>query len=110
MKNYVKPGHRLTFTAPSGGVVGGQGYLIGATFGVAVASMAEGKPFELQVDGVFELSKTAAQAQAEGVLLYWDNTNKLITTVASGNTKIGVVAKAALAADATGLVRLNGAF
>jgi predicted RecA/RadA family phage recombinase len=110
MKNYVQSGGTLTLTAPTGGVVGGQGYLIGAVFVVAVASAAEGKPFAGKTIGVFEMAKTAAQAVTEGALIYWDNTNRLVTTTSSGNTKIGAASQAALAADAAALVRLNGSF
>lgn len=40
--------------------------------------------------------------------LYWDNTNKVVTNVASGNTLIGYALEAALSGDATtGLVAFN---
>jgi predicted RecA/RadA family phage recombinase len=108
--NYVQPGDVLEYTAPAGGVTSGQGYLIGATFVVAVTTAAAGEKFRCRVSDVWMLPKVAAQAQAEGVVVYWDNAARNVTTTVGSNTKIGVVARAALAADATVRVRLNGAF
>jgi len=110
MKNYVQHGGTLDVVAPSGGVVSGTAYLIGATFGVATTTAAVGEIFALRLTGVFTLPKTTAQAWTQLVALYWDDTAKKLTTTASGNTKVGVAAAAADAAAALGNVRLNGAF
>lgn len=108
MKNYVRDGDRIPLIAPSGGVVGGNGYLIGTLFVVAVGSVAEDQPFEAQTTGVIALAKVSAQAWATvGAKIYWDNTAKLCTTVSTDNTLIGVVAKAAANPSATGDVRLG---
>lgn len=107
MKNYVRDGDRIPVPAPAGGVVGGNGYLIGTLFGVAVGSAAEGATFQLQTNGVIELAKVSAQAWTLGAKIYWDNTAKLCTTVASGNTLVGVAAEAASDPSATGQVRLG---
>jgi predicted RecA/RadA family phage recombinase len=111
MKTFVQPGSTLTLTA-SRAVTAGQGMLRGATFGVAVNDVANGATGEFDVTGVFTLPKVGAQAQAEGVLVYWDNTNFNVTTTVGSNTKIGVVATTGgeLAAATTVAVRLNGAF
>lgn len=108
MKNFVQPGSTVTLTAPAGGVVGGNAYLIGALFVVAVFSAADGKPFAAKTVGVFELPKTAGQAVTEAAALYWDNTNKVLTTTVGTNTKVGAATQAAAAGDATALIRLNG--
>ena len=54
----------------------------------------------------------ASQAWTAGAKVYWDNTTKLVTNVASGNTLVGVAALAVgSGADETiGRVRLNGSF
>ena len=59
--------------------------------------------------GVVDGKKTAGDTPAVGALLYWDNTAKSLTTTASGNKRVGVAVKAALAGDATVRVRLDGA-
>lgn len=108
MNNFVKPGVVLTLTAPTGGVVGGTAYLIGALLVVAVASVAETLAFEGQVEGVFTLPKHTGTAWTEGELLYWDDTAKNITTVSTANTRVGVAAAAAASGDTTGRVALTG--
>ncbi|TCR69698.1 DUF2190 family protein [Bosea sp. BK604] len=112
MKNYVQPGDAIDFVAPSGGVVGGAGFLLGTLFGVVARSAAQGETTVLNCKpgDVFRLPKAATITPAPGAILYWDDTNKNVTTTSASNTKIGV--QAALAAsgatDATVLVRLNG--
>lgn len=108
MKNFIQPGECVTFTAPAGGVVSGQGYQIGQTFVVACATVAEGLPFVGCAEGIVELPKTAAQAWAEGALIYWDAAGHECTTVAAGKLLIGSAAAVAANPSALGQVRLNG--
>lgn len=112
MKTYIRDSDRIPLTAPTGGVVADRGYLIGAMFVVAAASAPAGATFTAQIEGVIDLPKAASITPAPGALLYWDDTNKVVTTTASGNTKIGVHAGPAAsgASDATVPVRLNGSF
>ncbi len=112
MKTFVQEGDALEFVAPSGGATAGSGYLIGATFGVARTSAAAGSTFVMDLCGVYALPKAATITPGPGVLLYWDDTNKNVTTTSSGNTKIGVhsASVAAGASDATLPVRLNESF
>lgn len=109
MNNFFKPAEVQTFTAPSGGVVSGTGYLIGALFVVATITAAVGTQFEGVVVGSVYLPK-ASGAWTEGALLYWDNTAKNVTTVSTSNTRIGCAAAVGgqASGDTTGLVRLNG--
>ena len=106
MKNFVQPGNTLDLTAPSGGVDAGNGYLIGALFGVAAVTAAEGESFAFDVVGVFTLPKASGAALAEGAKAYWDSTAKNVTGTASGNTLIGHVTAAAKTGDAQVSVRL----
>jgi predicted RecA/RadA family phage recombinase len=91
MKNVVQMGLILTLTA-SRAVLAGEGMLRGNTFGVALNDTANATPGEFALEGVFTLPKVGSQVQGEGATVYWDNTNFNVTTTASGNTKIGVVA------------------
>lgn len=109
MKNFIQKGDSLTLTAPSGGVVSGNGYQIGQLFVVATVTAAEDEKFSALVEGVVELPKTSAQAWTEGALIYWDTTPGEATTVTTGALLIGVAAAAAVNPSATGRVRLNGA-
>ena len=109
MKNYVQPGDIVTLTAPAGGVVSGDGVMIGDLFGVAQHSAAAGLPFESAVAGVFDITKVASQAWTEGQLVYWDSVAGAATTTASDNKLIGkaVAAVGSGAGETIGRVRLN---
>lgn len=111
MKNYVQPGNTITLTAPYD-VASGDGLLVGSIFGVAAGDAANGKTVEAALIGVFDLTKAASQAWAAGDKVYWDNTAKVATKTASGNTAIGVATEAVGggASDTIGRVRLNGSF
>ncbi len=109
MKNYIQPGENMTLTAPYD-VLSGGGLLVGKIFGVASDAALNGTEVVAALTGIFELAKADSQAWTVGALIYWDNTNKVCTTTASGNSLIGVAA-AAVASTAglvKGLVRLNG--
>lgn len=109
MTNFVQNGDTLTLTAPYI-VASGAGALVGSIFGVACDSYASGlTTAEFNTKGVFDLTK-AAGALTAGQIIYWDNTAKVVTGTASTNKLIGVATQAALSGDATGRVRLNGAY
>ncbi|RDD72144.1 DUF2190 family protein [Paracoccus versutus] len=111
MKNYVQPGATLTLTAPYA-VTSGDGLLVGAIFGVAAGAAASGATVEAALTGIFDLTKIGSQAWTLGARVYWDDTNKRCTTVATDNTLIGVAVEAVAggAGDTIGRVRLNAAF
>lgn len=71
-QNMVQRGEKVELTAPSGGVVSGQAYLIGSLFVVAQFSAAVGDPFTGEVVGVWELPKATGYEVSEGEVLYWD--------------------------------------
>jgi predicted RecA/RadA family phage recombinase len=109
MKNFVQPGDVLTLTAPYDRA-GGQGALIGAIFGVAAGDVANGQEGEFRLVGVYDLEKVAAEAWNQGDAVYWDDSARLVTTVPTDNTPIGVAVAPAGSGSATGRVRLNGSF
>lgn len=108
MKNYIQSGENITLTMITD-VLSGMLVMIGAIFGVAQGDALTGAPCVLVRKGVFELAKTSAQAWTVGAKLYWDDTNKLVTTSSSGNTLIGTAVEVAANPSATGLVLLDGA-
>jgi predicted RecA/RadA family phage recombinase len=87
MKNFVQEGAVVTVVAPAN-VASGAGLIFGQLFGVALRDALSGAEVDMQVRGVVALPKVAGSV-AVGVLMYWDNTNKRATTVASGNRPIG---------------------
>ena len=111
MKNYVQPGNTITLTAPYA-VTSGDGLLVGSIFGVASGGAAQNDPIETALTGVFDLTKVGSQAWTVGAKVYWDDTNKRTTSVATSNTLIGVATEAVAggAGDTIGRVRLNASF
>jgi predicted RecA/RadA family phage recombinase len=110
MKNQVQNGDAIYVAAPTGGVVSGQGYLIGTMFGVSPVTAPAGTIIALWLVGCYSLAKVSAQAWTVGATIYWDNTAFNCTTVSASNTKIGVAIAAAANPSAVGSVRLNGSF
>ncbi|AJR24556.1 DUF2190 family protein [Sphingobium sp. YBL2] len=107
-RNFVQPGDTLTFTAPYA-VASGAGMLVGAVFAVALNAAALGAPVEGRVVGVWDLPKAAGEAWvAYTTKVYWDNTNKRLTSTSAGNTYVGVAVQNQASADTTGRAKLNG--
>lgn len=108
MKNFIKQGAVIGVIAPAA-LASGEGVLVGSIFGVAQADAESGAEVQIVRHGVFELAKTSAQAWTVGVKLYWDDTNKVVTTVDTDNTLIGTAHAAAANPSSTGEVLLDGA-
>lgn len=107
MKNFIQPGDIVTIPAPAD-VASGAGVLAGTLFGVAEIDAVSGDDVSIATTGVFDLAKVSAQAWTVGAAIYWDNTAKLATTVATSNTLIGKATAAAANPSAVGRVRLDG--
>jgi predicted RecA/RadA family phage recombinase len=110
MKNFIQDGDILVVPAPYDRSAG-QGAQVGQLFGVCVGNASSGAEVALKTAGVFDLTKIGSQAWTVGQLIYWDNTNKRCTNVATGNLLIGAAVAAVdnAAGSTTGRVRLNGA-
>jgi len=109
MKNQVQDGDVITVTAPYT-VTSGQGCQVGAAlFGIASGDAASGATIELQMEGVYDVTALSTDTAAVGDLLYWDNTNKRLTTTATNNLKVGVAVAAKAAAATTARILLNEA-
>ena len=108
MKNFVQPGDTVTIAAPAA-VTSGQGVIAGSLFGIVTTDAASGAPVAIKRTGVCTLPKTAAQEWTVGAKVYWAAATGEATTVASGNTLIGVALAAAANPSATGQVLLDGA-
>jgi predicted RecA/RadA family phage recombinase len=106
VKNYIAEGDTLTITAGSA-ISSGSGVLVGSVFGVAATDIAGSAEGPINLTGIYDLPKTAAQAWTAGALIYWSGT--ACTNVASTNKLIGIATRAQLAADTIGRVRLNAA-
>lgn len=105
MKNYIQPGEKITVPAPDA-VASGDGVLVGSLFGVAATAAASGDDVTIVRKGAFGMKKLSAQAWTVGAKVYWDDTAKQCTTVATSNTLIGYAAEAAANPSETGVVVL----
>lgn len=107
MKNFIQSGHTLTFIATAV-LASGAGVLLGdqGLFGVNLYKVAIGDEGEAKVDGVVDLPK-AAVAIDRFDRAYWDDTNKVVTNVATDNTIIGYFTTDAAGGDATVNVMLT---
>lgn len=107
MKNLVQQsGRNITVPAPTN-LTSGDGCLVGSLFGVASNTVLAGANVPIDTGGVYALAKTAGQSFTVGAKVYWDNTAKSVTGVATANTLIGVATAAAAGGDATANVRLG---
>jgi predicted RecA/RadA family phage recombinase len=108
MRNCLRPDARsIPMPVPyAGGILSGQGMLVGAFFRVAASDAAQNALVECETRGEFELPKDPAQAISAGARLFWDNTNRRLTTTATGNFQVGIATVAAGASDATVRVML----
>ncbi len=111
MKSYINSGDVIGVPAPYA-VLSGGGVLLGSLFGVAQASAAIGTEVQILTRGHVSLAKAPSQAWTVGVKIYWDDTAKVCTTVASTNKLIGVATGvvAGGAGDIFGCVLLTSAF
>ena len=112
MTGYDSPGEVVELTAPAGGVTKDQGVKIGSLCVIPTVSVAAGEKFNGLRIGVVVHAKVSAQAWTEGVKIYLDDDaspDPLMTTTSSGNTLVGVAAKAAANPSSTGYVLLDGA-
>lgn len=108
MRNSLYSGNNVTLPAPYA-LTSGQVAQVGSIIGVAQGAAASGADVVLVRQGVFTLTKTAAQAWALGQTLYWDNATRAVTTTVGTNKMIGAAFAAALTADTVGQVLLDGA-
>jgi predicted RecA/RadA family phage recombinase len=105
---FVHEGASIDYT-PGAAVAAGDVIVQGELVGVAKTPIVASTLGSLAVDGVFDFAKATGggTAIAIGVNVYWDDTNNVATTTATGNKLIGKCVKAAADADATVRVRMS---
>ncbi len=106
-KNYVQKGDVLTLAAPYARN-SGQSALVGTgLFGVALTDLDNAEVGAFGMQGVYTLAKVEAQAWATiGLAIYWDNSDKVLTTTSGGNTLVGYNVATAANPSTTGTIRL----
>lgn len=97
----------VDYTPSGAAVAAGQVVVIGSFPRIAHSDIADGKLGALATrGGVYEMPKTAGVSSAieNGVVVYWDDTNNVITETATGNKVIGVTVAASGDDDETQMV------
>jgi len=108
MKNFVQNGDRMQYANASGSTItSGTPILVGKRVGIAVADIPTGTTGVLAMEGVFTVTKLSTDVIAQGVVVYWDDTAKKFTVVASTNTIAGYAQAAAGASTTTVDLMLN---
>jgi predicted RecA/RadA family phage recombinase len=110
MDNYLQRGEALDLIAPSGGVVSGRGVLIGSIFAIAAVTAAAAATFAGYTEGCFEhaaATHATTQAIVAGGNVYWDDSAKVCTATATGNTLIGTAVEDKVSTVALVKVKLN---
>jgi predicted RecA/RadA family phage recombinase len=104
----IMPRDKREFTA-TGAVDPGEVVIFNGLLGVYVGlqKLASGDRAMMQVEGLVELPKATGTTAAAEAKIYWDDTNKVLTTTASGNTYAGTCAYALTNGPTIGVVDLN---
>jgi predicted RecA/RadA family phage recombinase len=103
---FVMEGDTVDYTATAAVAVGDvvvQGDLVG----VVTRPLAISEVGSLIVSGVLDFNKLTNVAFTAGTILYWDNTNNVVTATATGNKLIGKVVRAAATTDPTVRIRMS---
>lgn len=103
---FVHDGRSIDYT-PVAAIASGEVVVQGDLIGVTKRPLAAGELGTLAVDGVYDFAKLTNVAFTVGTILFWDDTNNVVTTTASGNKQIGKVVRAAALTDPTVRVRLS---
>ena len=103
---FIADGKYIDHT-PAGALASGDVVVQGDLVGVVLRPLAAGELGSVAVDGVFDFAKNTGVAYTVGTILYWDDTNNVVTSTATGNKQIGKVVRAAASADTTVRMRLS---
>jgi len=104
---YVQAGNMVDYT-PGSNVSAGDVIVQADLVGVAVDDIAANRKGALYVEGVFDVPKdtTSTSALAAGTIVYWNDAEDIVTSVAGILKRFGKVVIAAAAAAATVRVKL----
>lgn len=97
---FIQRGSTLDYT-PNADIAAGESVLVGDRVGFTVRAIKANEMGAIAVRGVFDLPKASGGSTAigDGVRVYWDNTNKVITATAGSNKYLGKTVGASVDAD-----------
>lgn len=86
----------------------GEGVMIGKQFYVCIAGVASGETFTGYKLGTFLFPKNGTNTFVQGAFVYWDDTNKRMTSTAATNFLVGSSAEVVASGDTEIAVALSG--
>lgn len=81
--------------------------VIGTLIGVCGCDIGKGETGSVHIEGVYAMPLKASTAVTIGAAVYWDATNKEITTTSTSNTLAGHAIAAAASGDDVVYVKIN---
>ena len=109
MKNELQIGDdRVEITAPYARSAG-QGVLVGSLFVICTTDAASGEVVAIRTSGAFSVTANTTDTTTVGALLYWDDTNKRLTTTVGTNKLVGVALNAKTNGQTVVSIKLNNA-
>ena len=108
LARYIQRGHSIDYR-PTSAVAAGDVVVQGNLVGIARLDIPANTLGAISVVGVYEIAK-AAESVTVGAVLYWNATDKNVTTTATGNQYIGKAVTAAESTDDTVCVQLNAPY
>lgn len=106
MRNYIREGKTLEFTAASAITSGSVVVVNNKIIGIAAADIAANTRGTLAIEGIFRLTKLGTDVVAQGDALYWDGVNSRVT-ITPGTILAGHAAEAAGSGATTVEVNIN---
>jgi predicted RecA/RadA family phage recombinase len=85
----IQAGAVVDYTA-SGTIANGDIIPLADRVGVALNDAVSGDVISLELEGVFNIAAKTADAITFGALVYFDATNREVTTTSTDNTKAGI--------------------
>jgi len=104
--DYAHDGTYVDYT-PGAAVAAGDVVVLAELVGVANSAIAANALGALCIAGVFDFNKATGVTYAYGILLYWDDTNNVVTTTVGSNKLIGKCIRAALTGDTKARVAMS---
>jgi predicted RecA/RadA family phage recombinase len=108
LTKYVQRGHSIDYT-PEADVAAGDVVIIGDLAGIAKLDIKAGTLGALALVGVFDIPKVTGDstAIAAGTIVFWNATDKVVTTTAGDNKYLGKTIIASTDDDAHARVIIN---
>ncbi len=103
---FVQQGAAVDYT-PDANVAAGTVVVQGDLLGITKHDIKANVLGAVSVEGVFDIAKDSAGAIAAGAKVYWDATNNLAVTTATGNKLLGKSVSTAAIGTTTVRVRLS---